>query len=108
MDNWDKFQVNMGTAKGSEGTVDEQAKIYAESWEAARDRVRASFEKIYNELLNDKVFITILNVIEKVVDGIGSIIKGMGGLGGVLTTVASLFMTYYAKEMPRVFGNIKS
>jgi hypothetical protein len=35
MNNWDYFQQNLGVAKNASGTLDEQAEIYAESWEAA-------------------------------------------------------------------------
>jgi hypothetical protein len=31
----------------------------------------------------------------------------MGGLGGVIGTVASVFMVTYAREMPRVLGDLK-
>jgi len=35
LDHWDMVQKNIGIAKESEGTLQEQADIYAESWEAA-------------------------------------------------------------------------
>jgi hypothetical protein len=52
MDNWnngdnDSMTANLNTAYGSTGALQEQADIYAESWEASRDRVRASLEGIY-------------------------------------------------------------
>jgi TP901 family phage tail tape measure protein len=46
-DNFEKYQKNMETARNSEGALQEQADIYAESWEAASNRVRASLESIY-------------------------------------------------------------
>jgi hypothetical protein len=44
MDNWnsgdgDSFMANLATATDSSGALQEQADIYAESWEAAADRV---------------------------------------------------------------------
>jgi TP901 family phage tail tape measure protein len=35
MDNWDFMEENLATAKNSTGTLQEQADIYAESWEGA-------------------------------------------------------------------------
>jgi hypothetical protein len=35
MDNYDAFQGNVDISKNAEGTLDGQADIYAESWEAA-------------------------------------------------------------------------
>jgi hypothetical protein len=43
----DSMMANLQTIEGSEGVLTAQADIYAESWEAARDRVRASAENIY-------------------------------------------------------------
>jgi hypothetical protein len=43
MDNWDVFQENLQTAKHSEGALAAQADIYAESWDAAKKRVTASW-----------------------------------------------------------------
>jgi hypothetical protein len=34
--------------------------------------------------------------------GIKGFISGLGGLSGTLSTIASIFMSYYAKEMPAV------
>ena len=46
------------------GTLTMQADIYAESWEAAQDRVTAAAEHIYSSLLNDEFFIEYLKYIE--------------------------------------------
>ena len=42
LDNYETMKLNVEIAADSEGTLDEQASIYAESWEAASDRVRAA------------------------------------------------------------------
>ena len=47
------MQKNLNVAAGSEGTLSRQAEIYAKSWEAAKNRVKASAEEIYKTLLND-------------------------------------------------------
>ena len=111
MNNYDDFKTNVDLAENSSGTLDEQSRIYAESWEAARDRVTAAAEQIYEALLDDKVFIGILNVVEKVVSGIGGMIDVMGGLKGVLPLVGTLMLKSFgpdiANSIDRVFYNIK-
>ena len=42
MDNWGKVQENIGIASGAEGTLQDQADIYAKSWEAASKRLKAA------------------------------------------------------------------
>lgn len=100
MDNWDFMQQNLETAAGASGELDRQAEIYAESWEAARDRVRAAAEEIYSQLVNDDAFIYILNGFEKFLNLISNVIDGLGGLKGILLLIGSIFMQQYAKEMP--------
>lgn len=84
MDNWEYFQENLIVAQGSEGTLQKQADIYAESWEAARKRVQASLEAIEKQIVSDKAFINMTNGATKFVDIINVAIKSMGGLKGVL------------------------
>jgi hypothetical protein len=52
MDNWDSgdadsMMANLKTISESDGALDRQADIYAQSWEAAEKRVKASLEGIY-------------------------------------------------------------
>ena len=101
MENYDKILANQGIAEGSGGTLQKQADIYAESWEAASKRVRAAAQDIYQDLLDDKFFITLLNGFEKLLGGVENVIQGMGGLKGILLLVSSIFMQHYAKEIPK-------
>lgn len=111
LDNWDMVQENIGIAKNSEGTLQEQADIYAESWEAAQKRVRAAAEEIYQELLNDDFFITLLNGFKEVLDIINNTIDAIGGLKGVLIAVGAivtnLFQREIASEINRIGQNIR-
>lgn len=106
MDNWDKFQQNLGTAQGSIGTLQEQADIYAESWEAAQDRVRAAAEAIYSDLLNDEAFIDILNIVEDFLTLIDNIIDSVGGLQGVLTNVGAILLKVFSKQAAQSITNM--
>lgn len=111
MDNWDFMEQNLAIASGSTGTLNEQAEIYAESWEAARKRVTASAESIYDALLDDEAFIKMTNGVAKFLDILGNTIDGLGGLKGVLPLVASLMMRAFGKDMvesmQRVAYNMK-
>jgi len=99
MDNWDFMQENLTVAKGSEGTLQEQADIYAESWEAAQKRVRAAAEAIYDELLDDKFFIGLTNTLADVIGKIDDVIQALGGLPGVLSLIGSLVTKVFHDQM---------
>ena len=111
MDNWDKFQNNLTIAEGSEGTLQKQAEIYAESWEAARDRVKAAAEAVYKSLIDDDFFIGVDNFIEKNLNGVNNLIKALGGIPGVLSIVSSAFFTIFgpqlASSIDRIIERIK-
>lgn len=107
MDNWDDMQTNLNTAKNAEGSLQEQADIYAESWEAARDRVRAAAQAIYKDLIDEDFFIEVDNGLTILLKGVDGFIEGLGGIKGLLGTIGGLFMQYFAKEMPATLNRLK-
>ena len=84
MDNWDFMGENLATAYGAEGTLEKQQKIYEESWEAARNRLQASVETLYDELLKDDFFIWLTDALTDVVGLVDQLVGSMGGLAGLL------------------------
>ena len=104
MDNWDKgdsdsMKANLSTAYGSSGALQEQAEIYAESWEAARDRVTAAAEKIYSALLDDDFFIDMLNGFEKVLSFVSQLIDNLGGLKGVFLALGAIITKVFSAQL---------
>ena len=106
MDNWDSMQENLATAKGAEGTLQEQADIYAESWEAARKRVKASAQEIYTQLLNDEFFIKLNNGFAKILDTISNIIDALGGLRGVLPLIGNVMLRAFGPQIADSVRNV--
>ena len=107
MDNWDFFQQNLDTTSGAEGALQKQADIYAESWEAARDRVTAAAEEIYSQLLNDDFFIDLNNGFAKALNGVSDFIKGIGGLRGVLLGLGTVVLTVFKDQIAGSLQNIQ-
>ena len=99
MDNWDKVQKNILVAANSEGTLQEQADIYAKSWEAAKKRVKASLEELYTTLIDDKFFIGLTDTLSKVISLVTTLARGMGGVSGILMFVANILMTKFAPQI---------
>ena len=106
MDNWDFMQKNLAVASSSSGTLDEQAKIYAESWEAASDRVQASLERLYGSLIDDEFFIELTDGFASLIDGVGTFVKSIGGLSGVLTTLGFIVTKVFSQQMAQGFENL--
>jgi TP901 family phage tail tape measure protein len=99
LDNWDSFQANLTTALTAEGELDHQAEIYADSWEAARNRVRASAEGIYDSIIDDDLFIELNNNVANVLDIIEQVIDSFNGLGGILTLTGTLMTRVYGDKL---------
>lgn len=106
MNNWDDMEENLRTAENSEGSLQEQADIYAESWEAARKRVKASAQAIYQSLLDDKFFIKTANVFADFLNIIDKVIDGLGGVKGVLLLVGSVATTVFNKEISNAINSM--
>ena len=106
MDNWDFFKENLDTINDSEGALQEQADIFADSWEAARKRVKASWEGIYDDLIDTDGIIKLDNALANTLDILDDVINNFGGLQGILGTIAGFMMQKFAKEVPGALNNL--
>lgn len=84
MDNWDFMKENLETAKNATGELQNQADIFAESWEAARKNVKASAEGIYDSLVKDEFWISLTNGFADGLKSVELFTDSIGGLKGVL------------------------
>ena len=111
MDNWDYFMENVDVAMNATGELTKQSDIYAESWEAAAQRVDTAMETIYSDLLDDDFFIDFLNNTEKAINGIDWLIDSMGGLSTIVPMLGGLMLKAFgsdiADNIDRIFYNIK-
>ena len=107
MDNYDFYQQNLNAAKGADGSLQEQADVYAESWEASEKKVRAAAEGVYDSLINEDFFIEFNNNLSTLLEGVEGLIDGFGGMEGVLSMIGSLALRYFAKEIPSALSNTK-
>lgn len=110
MENKDYFKELVGVAKNSEGTLQEQADIYAEGWEASKKRVQASLEEIYKQLVNDKFFIGLNDTLRDTLNITSKLIDSLGGLPGVLSVISTLMLKSFGPDivnnMQRMASNL--
>lgn len=105
MDNWDFFQENLQTSYGSAGTLDEQADIYAESWEAARDRVKAASEDLYDSVLSEEFFIGLDNNLEKIISLFARFADSLNGFPGVVSLIGTIFTKVFNDQIASSIDN---
>ena len=106
MNNWDDMEENLRTAENSDGSLQNQADIYAESWGAAQKKVKASAQAIYQALLDDKFFIKATNSFAEFLNIIEKVIDGLGGVKGVLLLVGSVVTTVFNKEISNAINSM--
>lgn len=106
MDHFDYYKENLTRAQSADGSLQKQADIYAESWEAASNRVKAAAQGIYAELINDKFFITLNDLLADVLDKINDLIESMGGLPGVIAAVGIIFTKVFNKQITQGLSNV--
>lgn len=111
MDKWDFMKENLETARNATGTLTEQQKIYEESWEAANKRLKASFQGLYTDLIDDKFFIKFTDFLSDMVDGADSFIDKIGGLKtlliGILGVVSQTLSSKITPMLDSLINNIK-
>ena len=108
MDNWGYFQELLGEANSSAGELAKQADIFGQGWEASLNRVRTSAEEVYMTLLNDDFFIALNDGFATALEGVNGFVKGLGGMKGMLSSAAAIFLSVYAKEMPSIIDKATS
>ena len=99
MENWDDFKQNLNTANTSAGTLDVQADIYAESWEAASNRVRAAWEGLWDTMINSEGFIGLLDGLSGIIKFADKLAESMGGATGVLSSFAGIATKLLAPKL---------
>jgi TP901 family phage tail tape measure protein len=108
MDNWDFMQDNLKVTSDAKGTLQEQADIYAESWDAASNRVRASLETIYSQILKDDFFISIANGFSSLLDSVSTFIDGIGGIKGIIIGLGSVFLNVFANKIQPALNQLRT
>ena len=93
MNNWDTFKVNVDIAADSEGTLQEQADIYEESWAAASKRVKASLQGLYNDLIPTDFIISMTDGLADILSAIDTVVEGFGGLPSILLLISTIALS---------------
>lgn len=107
LSNYEKFKENLQVANEAEGTLTKQAEIYAESWEAASDRVKASAESIYESIFSDSFFIGITNMFGGLLDSIGLVTEGLGGMAGLIAPIGYLITNLFGQQIASAITSVQ-
>lgn len=112
MDNWDKFQTNLGTATDATGTLEEQESIYLDSIEAHLNKLDAAWEGLYKNLFDEDVLKGLTDALTNIINLANTFVTGLGGgLNSIIylaLTVGNMFSNQIAEGLLRVQNNAKN
>ena len=98
-ENWDMYTDALDTSKNALGTLEEQQDIYSERTEAHIQRMRTTFEDLYDSLLKPEAINEVVDGITFVVDKIATLVDNIGGGKTVLAELGSLGVRVFSKQI---------
>lgn len=104
--NWDKYKANLQIANNSNGQLQKMQDIYANSWEGAAKRSRAAVEELYEVLIDDQAIIKVKNGIADITEAITKLVKGLGGLPGIIFMVGQSLNNAFGDKIATKIGQL--
>jgi len=87
-ENWDTYQKDLQNAQNSAGSLEKMQKIYEDSVKASKQRVQASKEAIFGDLINDKFLVGFNNALATALSAVRGLVNGLGGIPGILAKIS--------------------
>ena len=100
-DNWDMYGESLKTSMEATGTLSEQQTIALDSLENKMEKLQATAEKFYDALFNEESLGGIIDALTGIVDMIGSLTKGLGGLKTILPAIGGLLLRTFKADIGR-------
>lgn len=106
MDNWNTVEINMDLAIDSEGTLDEQQKIWEQSLEGSAERLKKAKEELYESFIDDDTLKGLNNTLTALVKTITRMVDSFGGLGPMILSLAGTFSSVLFPLLTRGFQTL--
>ena len=98
-DNWDMYGESLKTSMESAGTLTEQQGIAVESLEKKMERMKTTAEKFYDALFDEQSVGGLVDGLTTIVDLLGSLTQGLGGLKTILPLVGGMMLKFFSKDI---------
>lgn len=98
-DNWDMYGESLKTSMESAGTLSEQQSIALDSLENKMEKMQTSAEKFYDALFDEQSVGGLVDGLTTIVDLLGSLTQGLGGLKTILPLVGGMMLKFFSKDI---------
>lgn len=103
-DNWDMYKQSLEESRNAMGTLQTQQDIYMESTAAHLQQLRTAAEGVYDSLLSTKDINSVVDVFTDWTKGIETTVDGLGGLKGILMTIAPLIVNAFSSNIGTILS----
>ena len=98
-DNWDQYTKSLETSANAAGTLQEQQDIYMESTQAHLAQLKASWEDLYDSLLDADTINGVSDALSGVVSLMANFVDSIGGGSNVLLALGSIGGKVFSKHL---------
>lgn len=104
-ENWDKYEKTLEDAANAQGELNKQNDIYIEGWEGASKRLANSAQGLLMSILDDDVFVGMINGLSKILDFVDYLADSIGGFGPILLTFGGIMLNKFAPQIANSIGS---
>lgn len=105
-DNFDQYESALNTARNAQGTLQEQQDIYMESTKAHLNELKASWEDLYDSVVDMGPINTIIDGLSMVVSLAADFTDALGGGVNALTLLGSIATKVFSTQISKGLNNI--
>ena len=98
-DNWNTYGDAIKYASEAEGTLQKQQDIYMESTQAHLNKMKASWEDLYDSILDAKTINSFADMIGGVGEGLSTFVDALGGGKEVLLDLGAVAVGVFSKQI---------
>lgn len=104
-DNFDQYNEMVDVAANSTGTLEEQQAIYLESITAKTEKLRTTFEDLYDSLFDEDSIKDTLDAVTGLVQLVADLTDSIGGLKNILPIIGALGVKVFKDQIGEGIGN---
>ena len=108
MDNWDFMQENLDIARNSTGALSDQTEIYLESTEAHLNSLKASWERLYENLFSTSEINPAIDALTNIVTAVGKVSESFGGGAQSILGFGGMFVNVFQNQIDKALTHFIS
>ena len=106
MDNWEAFEQNLNYASNATGELNKQQSIYLESTQAHLDKLSASAERLYKNLIDSEGLNDLIDVFSGLVTGASEYVEAIGGSRSAMLQLGSIATKVFGRGISQSVASL--